>query len=341
MKKTLIAFAALSAIAGVAQAQSAVTLYGVADAHFGQKSTTVNAASVGTKVSQTVVDSGGHNGSRWGLKGSEDLGGGLKAIFQLESGFTIDNGNVANGATMFGRQAFVGLSGGFGSVTMGRQYTAYDALRGATNNTNDASFATTGTIWGTGVADYTNRVNNSIAYTSPSFGGGFTGAVVLSLGEDKTATASASRNTSLNLMYANGPILAGYAYQQEKPVGTPGANSNKYHLFGGSYDFGVVKLVGAYESAKNDGISKDKDYQLGVSAPFGAATVYAGYARAKVDLAAGAGSFSATGYSLMGTYDLSKRTRLYTAYNNTKNNGAAVTGTYKTSALVAGIRHAF
>lgn len=341
MKKTLIAFAALSAIAGVAQAQSAVTLYGVADAHFGQKSRTDNVAGVGSKVNQTVVDSSGHNGSRWGLKGAEDLGGGLKAIFQLESGFTIDNGNVANGATLFGRQAFVGLSGGFGSVTMGRQYTAYDALRGGTNNMNDANLAVTGTVWGTGVADYTNRVNNSIAYTSPSFGGGFTGAVVLSLGEDKTATASASRNTSLNLMYANGPIVAGYAYQQEKPVGLPGANSSKYHLFGGSYDFGVVKLVGSYETAKNDGISKDKDYQLGVSAPFGAATLWAGYAHAKVDLAGGAGSFTANGYNFMGTYDLSKRTRLYAVYTNTKNNGADVNGLYKTSALVAGIRHTF
>ncbi|WP_431095092.1 porin [Polaromonas aquatica] len=335
MKKTLIALAALGAMAGAAHAQSTVTLYGVADAHFGQKSTTTNVAGVGTKLSQTVIDSGGHNGSRWGLKGAEDLGGGLKAIFQLESGFTIDNGNVANGATMFGRQAFVGLSGGFGSVTMGRQYTAYDALRGATNNTNDSSFATTGTVWGTGLADYAGRTNNSIAYTSPSFGG-FSGAVVLGLGEDKTAAASASRNTSLNLMYANGPILAGYAYQQEKAVG--GANSNKYHLFAGSYDFGVVKLVGAYNRAKDNTI-KDKEYQLGLSAPFGAFTVYGGYTRAKTTVAAT--SSTASGYSLMGTYDLSKRTRLYTAYNNTKNNGAAVAGVYKTSALVAGVKHSF
>lgn len=335
MKKTLIAFAALSAIAGVAQAQSTVTLYGVADAFFGQKSTTTNVAGVGTKVNQTVVDSGGHNGSRWGLKGSEDLGGGLKAVFQLESGFTIDNGASAQNGALFSRQAFVGLSGGFGAVTMGRQYTAYDALRSATNNTNDAAFATTGTVWGTGVADYTSRVNNSIAYTSPSFSG-FSGAAVVSLGEDKTAAASASRNTSLNLMYANGPILAGYAYQQEKFVG--GVNSSKYHLFAGSYDFGVAKLTGAYETAKNDTI-KDKDYQLGVSAPFGAATVYAGYAHAKTTVA-GASS-KANGYSLMGTYDLSKRTRLYAAYNNTKNDGAATNGTYKTSVLAAGIKHSF
>lgn len=335
MKKTLIAFAALSAIAGVAQAQSAVTLYGVADVHFGQKSATTNAAGVGTKLTQTVVDSGGHNGSRWGLKGAEDLGGGLKVIFQLESGFTIDNGNVANGATMFGRQAFVGLSGGFGTVTMGRQYTAYDALRGATNNTNDSAFSATGGVWGTGLADYTGRVNNSIAYASPNFSG-FSGAVVLSLGEDKTAVASASRNTSLNLMYANGPILAGYAYQQEKAAG--GANSNKYNLLAGSYDFGVAKILGGYNTAK-DNTTTDKEYQLGVSAPFGAATVYAGYARSKTEVA-GASS-TATGYSVMGTYDLSKRTRLYAAYNNLKNNGASVAGLYKTSVLVAGIKHSF
>lgn len=335
MKKTLIALAALGAMAGAAQAQSAVTLYGVADAYLGQTSTTTrDAAGVETKLKQNVVNSGGVNGSRWGLKGSEDLGGGLKAIFQLESGFTIDNGNVANGATMFGRQAFVGLAGGFGSVTMGRQYTAYDTLRGATNNTLDTSFATTGAAWTNGVVDYTNRTNNSIAYTSPSFGG-FSGAVVLGLGEDKTATTSASSNNSLNLMYANGPVLVGYAFQKEKA--TTGA-SNKYNMLAGSYDFRVVKLTGGYNIAKNATL-KDKEYQLGVSVPFGAATLAAGYARSKSDAAV---STKGTGYSLLGTYDLSKRTRLYAGLNKTKNESAAVgTGSYKTSVIATGIRHSF
>ncbi|MGH8857043.1 MAG: porin, partial [Polaromonas sp.] len=86
MKKTLIALAALGAMAGAAQAQSTVTLYGVADAYFGQTTTTTKPTATGleTKLKQTVVDSGGINGSRWGLRGSEDLGGGLKANFQFE-----------------------------------------------------------------------------------------------------------------------------------------------------------------------------------------------------------------------------------------------------------------
>ena len=111
MKKTLIAFAALSALAGIAQAQSSVTLYGVADAYLASVKTENKVGAVTTSLTQTKIDSGGHNGSRWGLRGSEDLGGGLKAIFQLESGFNIDTGASAQNGVLFSRQAFVGQIG--------------------------------------------------------------------------------------------------------------------------------------------------------------------------------------------------------------------------------------
>ena len=361
MKKTLIAFAALTAIASAAQAQSTVTLYGVADAYAGQKSTTIG----GVKRKQTVIDSNGLNTSRFGFRGTEDLGSGLKAIFTMESGLTIDNGAAnANGGGLFSRQAFVGLSGNFGTATLGRQYTAFDALRAATNNSYDATyFATTSRIFTNGVADYASRASNSFAYASPVYSG-FSGAFVLAGGEDKTAVVKASRNNSFHVKYANGPLLVGYAYQNEK-FNSPNANfpsgstmnalagntqtgDRTYNLFAGSYDFGVAKITGGYNTAKQERSTpgaangKDKEYQLGVSAPFGAATVAAGYSRSKADNS----DRRATGYSLLGTYDLSKRTRLYAGGVSEKYSGrtgvtAVASGLSRSSGVVAGVRHAF
>lgn len=350
MKKTLIAFAALTAIAGAAQAQSTVTLYGVADVYAGQKSTTVG----GVKLKQTVVDSNGLNTSRFGFRGTEDLGSGLKAIFTMEAGLLLDTGaGNNNGGGLFSRQAFVGLSGNFGTATLGRQYTAYDALRAGTNNSYDATyFATTSNVWGNGVADYASRASNSFAYASPVYSG-FSGAFVLAGGEDKTAAVKASRNNSFHIKYANGPLLVGYAYQNEKfnagslninSLTTPNTQTGDrtYNLFAGSYDFGVAKITGGYNTAKQERSTpaaangKDKEYQLGVSAPFGAATVAAGYTRSKSDTTGNKG----TGYSLLGTYDLSKRTRLYAGGVNEKYTGTAVALTRR-SGVVAGVRHAF
>ena len=366
MKKTLIALAALGAMAGVAQAQSSVTLYGVADAFVGRITTkTQVGAAAESKLSQSVVNGSGLSSSRWGLRGTEDLGGGMSAVFTLESGFDISTGANANpaaqGNTLFGRQAFVGLAGGFGTVSLGRQYTAYDALRGATNNTYDSNtFATTGTVWKTGVADYQNRASNSIAYTSPTFGG-VSGAVVYGLGENKTATTSAENNASLHIKYANGPLLVGYAYQREKQIAGGnyfGANttavpaplpapavtateSRKYNLLGATYDFGVAKLVGGYNTAKN-GTRDDKEYQFGVSVPFGAAALAAGYSRSKSE-GSGLADLKGTGFSLLGTYSLSKRTTAYAGVTNTKVETAPTAGftTTKVLTVATGLRHTF
>ena len=343
MKKSLIALAVLAA-SGAAMAQSSVTLYGVADAFFGSTKLTVG----GVGERQTVLTSAGINGSRWGLKGTEDLGGGLKAVFQFESGFNLDTGTSAQGGALFGRQAYAGLQGGFGTVSVGRQYAAYDDLHGDTNQNYDAGTfnAATGSKGGVsanGMADYTSRLNNSIKYQSPNFGG-FSGGVTYSFGENKnTATnvnGDATDVASLQVRYANGPLLVGYAFQQEKQarVGVAGQDKNKYNLVGGSYDFGVVKLVASYNTAKNDTF-KDKEGQFGVVVPFGAAAVSAGYARSKSD---GMGvSRTGNGYSILGTYDLSKRTRLYVGAVNTKAyvlNAAAET---KETTYGLGVRHSF
>ena len=347
MKKSLIALAVLAA-SGAAMAQSSVTLFGVADAFVGSTETEV--AGVGAR--QSGVTSSGVNGSRWGLRGAEDLGGGMKAIFQLESGYNLDTGSSAQGGLLFGRQAFAGLQSGFGTVTLGRQYTAYFALQTATNHNYDAAtFNASIPVFGNGLKDYTPRVDNSIAYASPTFGG-FSGAVVYGFGENKNAPATttpvfagnlngdATDNVSLHIKYANGPIFAGYAYQQEKlaRVGTVQDN-NKYNMLAGSYDLGVAKLTGSYNTAKNNTFN-DKEYQVGVSVPFGAAAVSAGYARSKSEFT---GNIERTGkgYSVLATYDLSKRTRLYAGAQNTEAFLLNVAAKTEITTYGLGVRHSF
>jgi len=355
MKKSLIALAVLAA-SGAAMAQSSVTLYGRLDASLAQTSKEVTGSA---KVKQTGINSSDLNTTFWGLKGSEDMGGGLRANFTLESGFALDTGVGNTG--LFERKAIVGLSGAFGAVDLGRNYTAYDTLRGATNNMYDSNLATTGTVWNTGIKDYANRTSNSVSYTSPSFGG-ISGQVAYAFGENKntivpavTAVTAAPGVTavtavpaytigdatdtlSLHIKYANGPVLVGYGYQEEKTASPAGDNKIKYNLVGASYDFGMAKLVGSYNQAKTTGL-KDKEYQVGVSVPFGAAAIAAGYSNSKSE------GFNAnnkgTGASLVGTYNLSKRTTVYAGYEATKVESKNAATTTKLTNFATGVRHTF
>jgi predicted porin len=342
MKKSLIALAVLAA-SGAAMAQSSVTLYGRLDASIGQTSKETTGAQPVPKVTQTAVNGNTLRNPYWGLKGSEDLGGGLSAVFTLESYFLMDTGAMGN--TLFEREANVGLAGGFGRVTMGRNYTAYDSLRGVTNNLWDSNLATTGAAWGGGVEDYTNRISNSIRYVSPDFSG-FSGAVTYGFGENKdTATnvGDATDNVSLMVKYAAGPLLVGYAHQEED-VASMVANkvTRKYDLVAGSYDFGVAKLTGGFNQAKN-GTRDDDEYQLGVSVPFGAATVGLGYAKSESS-GAGLPDLDGESLALVGTYSLSKRTSLYGGYKASEVEKAATTtgiNTTKDKTFAVGVVHLF
>jgi len=159
---------AMLATAGIAHAQSSVTLYGVID----ESIQFVN--NVGTpNGNKNVVGlyAGNLQGDRWGLKGTEDLGGGLKAIFQLENGFDVNNGGLGQGGLMFGRQAFVGLdSAQFGTVTLGRQYDPLvDMIQPLTaDNYFGSTFATPGDVDNN---DNSSRTNNAVKYVSPLMNG--------------------------------------------------------------------------------------------------------------------------------------------------------------------------
>jgi predicted porin len=335
-------------------------LYGTADAYVGAaKTTSITNTGVSTGVSQNVLNSGGLSGSRWGLRGAEDLGGGLRANFQAESGFNIDTGSSAQGGLLFGRQAWVGLSGGFGAISLGRQYSAYDNLRAATDTLDHTSFSTTvdrGAWDNVGLA-YAARINNALRYTTPNYGG-FSATVQYGFGENKTATTSAGSNLSLHLLYANGPLTVGFAHQQDKGPGVAlntvtgvvtgingesfvgGSTKNTFNLLAGSYDFGVGKLFAGVNTSKDNATvaNKDTEWHIGASAPFGPVTLAADYARSKhKDVEKG----SSLGFQAI--YALSKRTNAYVGGVTSKDESLLVGNQSgeKRTLFGLGVRHTF
>lgn len=261
MTKSLMAAAALCAFAANAQATSNVTLYGILDQSMGWTSNTGGNSLINMK-------SGSLSGSRWGLRGTEDLGGGLKAVFVLESGFNVGTGKSEQGDRLFGRQAYVGLSSDqAGMVSFGRQYESvvdYVGPFGA------------GATWG-GIArnpydvnnlDSTHRVDNTLKYTSVNYNGFQFGGTVSPGG----IAGSSGKNLvwSLGAGYNGGPLALGVAYLHSKdPLVSPlidvakgldlpksvidglvpyirtakGVNSQyKVLAAGGSYTFGAATL---------------------------------------------------------------------------------------------------
>ncbi|MFM0204072.1 porin [Paraburkholderia fungorum] len=203
MKKTSIALLILPLLASTAHAQSSVTLYGFLDAGLVYVNNQSGHANVQMINGQT-------NGSRWGLRGSENLGGGLKAIFTLENGFDTSNGKLLQGGREFGRQAFVGLrSDTWGTVTLGRQYDPMTELIGAIA-------ATSMWAWlGTHPGDFDNlnstfRVNNAVKYQSPTFYGLQASGMFAPGGVP--GNFASGRVYAFGLKYAKGPLSAALAY---------------------------------------------------------------------------------------------------------------------------------
>lgn len=329
MKKSLVALAVLAA-SGASFAQSSVTLYGLADVWLGN----VKVETAGSSVSTTQLTSGGVNGSRWGMKGSEDLGGGLKANFLLEQGFALDTGAGSG----FSRQSYVGFSGGFGEVKLGKVWTAYDDVSGASDAMFDSGalapmnlvFKSTG---------YAGNPSNTIYYSSPTFGG-FAGAFSYSLEEKAVQTPTdlaETTVTSLNLTYGAGPLAAQFGYQKED--NNLAANDTSFTRLGASYDFGVATAKLVYGKAANLGNVSGADateWQIGADFPVSAAlTLSASYAKSTDNAAAG--DESRKGFGMAGAYTLSKRTFVYAGFTNAKETNADV----KTTAYALGVQHKF
>ncbi|MBC8739668.1 porin [Paraburkholderia sp. UCT31] len=253
---TAAAFATFTALAALAAprtfAQSSVTLYGVLDEGIDY---TNNAG--GGAVWEMA--SGYAQGSRWGLKGSEDLGGGTKALFQLENGFDVSSGRLGQGGRMFGRQAFVGLSNdSYGTLTLGRQYDSIvDYLAQTTANGNWAGYLFAHP-YDNDNTDNSFRLGNSVKYASPNFAGLQFGGVYSFSNDTNFAN---NRAYSFGGQYQNGGLLFAAAYLQANnpgagSVGAITANDASFiaarmRIFGGgiNYTFGQASAGFAYTNS--------------------------------------------------------------------------------------------
>lgn len=330
MKKSLVALAVLGSFAGIANAQSSVSIYGLLDMYVGSEKSGVGAQSV------SKLSNGGLNTSRLGFKGSEDLGGGLSAIFTLEGALTPDDGTA--GKLSFGRQSFVGFEGGFGTVTMGRMWTAFDDVSAGAFTVFDSSFSPEYQAFGS--TGYNANPANAFKYTSPSFGG-FAGAVSYSLDEKPTTTNGYDAKTgAVNMTYAGGPLYVGFAYQQEKSSGA--AASKTFSRLGASYDLGVAVLKASYGGFKDKGTDeKSTDFSFGADFPLTSQlTLGAGVARSNKKLA-GADDGDKTAFGIAATYALSKRTTAYAGVTSAKGEDAAGVKNSEYRLYGVGVRHTF
>lgn len=336
MKKSLIALAVMAA-SGAALAQSSVQVYGIVDAWVGSERLQVDTGSGLQGVRQTTLGSGGISASRFGFKGTEDLGGGLKANFLLEQGFDVDTGKPSVSGEQFSRQAYVGFSGGFGEVKLGKIWTAYDDISGATNSAFDSKFSATANVFVSGLL-YDANPNNGLYYATPSFGG-FSGALSYALGEDKSNVKSASKVWAAHVKYEEGPIFAGLAYQREDD-GVPGSSAIKFTRLNGSYDFGVAKALASYGRV-TEGNDKTNEYHLGVDVPLGSNLVLSGgYAYSKTKVA-GVVDSKRNGVGIALGYNLSKRTMAYAGVNNSKEKDGAGQTIGKYNLYAVGVKHTF
>lgn len=358
MKKSLLALAVLGAVSGIASAQTSVTIYGVADAGLTHEKY--------GRQNSNRLDSGNQSGDRLGFKGNEDLGGGLSAQFLLEQGFNIDTGSAGDTTRgAFNRQAYLGLTGAFGQVRLGRQKTVfYDTLTAidpfgiANKGGMDRIFFRNANA---GVSTFTSsgagRSDNTVAYFTPTVAG-FTGEATYAFGEQAGSNRS-GRQYGLSANYAAGPLFVTVDYLNVNNIPanatlttpTVSAGTAKDTLVGATYDFGVVKAHGAFGSEKGIFGLDQRDYMLGATVPFGASAVQLDYIR-KTDRNrnSGLGDGGAKQFAVGYTYALSKRTNFYSSWTTTlQGNGANYVSSQGVTpfagasdrTLNAGIRHTF
>ncbi len=361
MKKTLVALAAL-AVAGVASAQSSVTLYGAMDA--GLTGTTVDGG-----ANRTGMLSSGFGSSKIGFTGVEDLGGGLKANFKIEGAVNADNGSGNGGLStnnqrsglatvagaaqplagqqglVFNRFSYVGLSGGWGEVRLGRDYISTFLIQVSVDpmNTNGVADALSLLARGASSTGQTTLANasNAIGYTTPVIAGGLTANVQMWFGENNANAANpdAGNGYALSARYGNGPIFVGLGIQTTRgtaaaavagvsPVTTGDFTSS---TLAGSYDFGMAKVTYTYSRETVDGSNgvagtqlTNSTNHLGLAVPFGATTAKVTYGRSVYNTGlAGATDITGTLIAIGADYALSKRTRLYGTWARVSNDGAA------------------
>lgn len=343
MKKSLLALAVLGAFAGAASAQSSVTLYGKVDLGVGKKAGTTDKA---------VMDG---SGSRVGLRGVEDLGGGMKALFGFEHRFNPDTGKDAtndssngsapgNASNVFWNgYSTVGLGGAFGTVNLGRQYTAAFSL--AQNAFDPFGGDTVGGLRGLSLTPSTRLTTDAAAAAATSaakirtadsirYDGNFGGLKVAANVAEKGAAQK--RPYSVAAQYAAGPMTVGVAYEN------PGDADDNLTVAGVSYAFGPAKVSLAMSTGKDADAVKIRGYLIGSSFNIGpAGQVLVGYAQVKEGTATPAKKAS-VGYR----HNLSKRTQLYADYSRVNEpavslNASTARNTSEKNAYDFGVLHTF
>lgn len=350
MKKSLIAFAVLSAFASVASAQSSVVLYGVVDA-----STNYQSNQNAKSEKSWTLESGSLSASRWGLMGSEVIDGGLKVNFKLESTLNIDNGSSGS---LFDRQATVGVTTEVGSFDLGRQTNlSYDALikvdplNGAHLGTNPnyvLGSMQNATLYSAFGGASGARQNNSVKYMSPGVLGGIKFGAMYGFGE-KTGDASASSYSGASASFSQDGLTANFAYSQSKDT----MNASTLRSYAGGAKFVVnsdwaVKVTYGSNEVNTTGRTLSV-FGAGVDYKVSPAMTLTGayYANRRSGDVKGEADL----FAVLAKYDFSKRTAVYTSFTkaNAKTVAAADTelgmfiGTGNKSAnrLTVGMMHAF
>ena len=350
MQKKLIALAVAGLASTAAFAQTNVTIYGIVDYGYSYRfdgrgvDSLVNGISANKPNSSSRLDSGLQSGNRLGFKGTEDLGNGLKAVFLLEQGFMLDTGEQQGGGNnSYNRQAYAGLSGKFGTVVGGRLYTPHYTFvsgldpfgagtMGRYNNVYSPAAGGASPVLGGTLMDPV-RVDNALAYISPSFGGfTVTGAFSNNAGGDDSNGNNAQNNTVYALLgkFDTGALSVGANYHYIA-LGTSlqAIDSVQNFTLGGSYDFKVAKVMALYSyndvdySANGSGNATINNYMLGATVPFGKFAAKGSYIYSDGNTSAGG---DAQQVALGLDYNLSKRTNLYTAYAWIDNSDQRING---------------
>lgn len=348
MKKTLIALA----VAGVVAAPAAFAATANVDI-YGQMNLSVDHVNFDDNTTDEKAGRVNTNGSRIGFKGSEDLGGGLSAIFQAEYAITPDT----NGGAIANRQQFVGLaSKTMGTVRLGAIESPYKMATSRLDNFVD-TMGDYNVIMGSydgGANNFDVRSSNAVDYTSPSFSG-LTLGLQYAANDEAAADATDANTWAASAQYVNGPLFASLAYEKQNDAG--GANSDRKGMkLGAGYQFGDTRLGAAYErlSQTGTGAADRNAWFVSAAHSIGAITLKAQYARAGDSDVVG-GDDGATSYSLGADYALSKRTvvtGMYGKVNNDTNgsyvlggNGNSVSGALANGADASGlsliVKHSF
>jgi len=373
MKKTVLAVAALSLATGAAFAQSSLQLYGLVDL-------SVENVKVDGKSGITRVSTSNLATSRLGFKGTEDLGGGLKANFVLESAVGADVGSGGSaaptsggsdvGARFFDRSAWVGISGGFGAIRIGRMDSLLGATTGNSSVMGNQAYDDFKIAKMVG-ADEWRRIDNAISYALPEIIPGLKAEVQYSLAAGADGYASPNNSLSgtqaeaanddtdkqygLSASYTSGPLTVGASMLRAK-LDQTGSVEEGGTLGYAAYDFGSFKLIGYHQADKQTGTEKRKLTGIRVNVPVTSdLLITASYASVKNTTYGGAGdNDDAKILALKAIYSLSKRTAVYALVTDVSNDpvssllaGASVTGTYVGAAgkdsrgIAFGVRHSF